>query len=180
MTNNNSRLLTRVTAPSSEPVTLAEAKLYLRVDNTTEDSLIADLIVAARMSAESYLKKSLITQAWKLVYNGIVDEEVELLMLPVVSIVSVIVVNRDASTQTISSAGYYLNASKNKLIFDSPPTGFAIEITYSTGYGTASAIPSPIKYGIIAHIAAMYDNRIDAQIPAKAIALYAPFREVWL
>ena len=178
MTNNY--LLTRVTAPASEPVTLTEAKLYLRVDSTIEDSLITDLIVAARMSAESYLRKSLISQTWKIIYNDIVDAEVELLMLPVVSVASVVVVSRDASTQTISPVSYYLNATKNKLIFDNPPTGFAIEITYNTGYGTASQVPAPIKYGILAHIAQMYDERGNYDIPQNAIALYSPFREVWL
>ena len=69
MSNNRERRLERITAPASEPVTLAEAKLYLRVDGTSEDSLISDLIVAARLSEETWLKLSLITHSWKLVYK---------------------------------------------------------------------------------------------------------------
>lgn len=183
MSNNRERLLTRITAPSSEPVTLAEAKLYLRVDSTSEDSLITDLIVAARMSAEAFLKLSLITQSWKLVYNDYLDDEVVLLMPPIVSVSSVVVVNRDATTQTISSANYYLNAAKNKLLFDNYVSGFSIEITYNTGYGAAAQVPSPIKYGILAHIAAMYDERgLIGQInlPPQVSSLYFPFRELTL
>lgn len=183
MSNNRSRLLTRVTAPASEPITLAEAKLYLRVDSNSEDSLITDLIVAARMSAEAWLKSSLITQSWKLVYNDYLDDAVALPMSPIVNIASVVVVNRDATTQTISASNYYLNAAKNMLLFDNYVSGFSIEITYNTGYGTASQIPYPIKYGILAHIAAMYDERGlmgQVNLPPQVSALYSPFREVIL
>jgi len=183
MSHTRSHRLERITAPATEPVTLAEAKLYLRVDNSAEDALITDLIVAARMSAENYLKSSLITQSWKLVYNDYVDGRVILPMSPIASVSSVTIVARDGSTQTFPSANYYLNAAKTKLIFDSAAMGFAIEIVYVAGYGNAAQVPQPIKYGILAHIAAMYDERGllgQANLPPQVSSLYAPFREVTL
>ncbi len=183
MTDNRERRLERVAAPASEPVTLTEAKLYLRVDLADEDNLISDLIVAARMSAESWLRSSLISQTWKLVYNDYLDSEVELPMPPIAGISNVVVVNRDTTSQTISATDYYLNAAKTKLLFDNYVSGFSIEITYNTGYGTATQIPTPIKYGILAHIAAMYDERGllgQANLPPQVSALYAPFRGVLL
>ena len=86
MSHNLNRRAERVTAPSSEPVTLTEAKLYLRVDNTTEDALISDLIVAARMDAEKYLKRSLISQTWQLSYNEYVERAVSLPMPPIANL----------------------------------------------------------------------------------------------
>lgn len=177
------RLLTRVTAPASEPVTAAEAKLYLRVDGSDEDALIGDLIVAARMVAENWLKRSLITQAWKVAYDDGIPESVWLPMGPVSSVTSVVIVNHDASMQTVDSTNYWLNAAQNALVLNTSLIGFRVEITYATGYGNAAAVPKPIKQGMLAHIAAMYDCRGEAGealLPEQTVALYQPYREVRL
>ncbi len=53
-------------APASEPVSLAEAKLYLRVEHDDDDDLIAALIAAARVQVEAQTRRALITQTWRL------------------------------------------------------------------------------------------------------------------
>lgn len=177
------RLLSRVTAPSTEPVTLAEAKLYLRVDNTNEDTLITDLITAARMLAESWLGRSLISQTWKIAFDTAIPFQLGLPMGPVVSVASVVIVNQDSSTVTVDSSTYWLNAAKNALVLNSALSGFRIEITYNTGYGDATAVPKPVKQGLLAHIASMYDARgdtSDATLPEQVMGLYGPYREVRL
>jgi uncharacterized phiE125 gp8 family phage protein len=186
--HNNScgthRLLTRITAPASEPVTLAQAKTYLRIDGTTEDTIITDMIVASRMTAENWLRRSLINQVWKLGYDDMLPESVYLPMGPVNSITSVTIINRDASTQAVNSTGYYLNTAKTALMFDSAPGGFHIEIVYNAGYSAdASGVPMPIRQGMLSHIASMYDSRGEQEqnaIPEQTLSLFAPFREVML
>lgn len=52
-----------VTTPASyEPISLSEAKLYLRVDFDEDDTLINRLIHAARLEAEHVMHRSLATQ----------------------------------------------------------------------------------------------------------------------
>ena len=58
-----------VTPPAAEPVSLAEARLHLRVDFPDEDALIASLIAAARQAAETITGRQLVTARWKLVLD---------------------------------------------------------------------------------------------------------------
>lgn len=60
-----------LTGPGVEPLTLAEAKAWIRVTNNAEDALITDLITAARMHFESVTGISCITQQWQLQYSSI-------------------------------------------------------------------------------------------------------------
>ena len=52
--------------PSVEPISLAEAKAHCRVDADAEDTLIASLILAARLHIERCLDLALISQSWSL------------------------------------------------------------------------------------------------------------------
>ena len=178
------RLLKRIVDPASEPVTLTEAKLYMRIDNTNDDTLISDLITAARQEGENWLRQSLITQTWKVAYDDAIPQMVRLPMGPVNSISSVIIYNQDNSTVTIDPSVYWLNAAQNALTMYQRLTGFRIEITYIAGYGSvAASVPKPIKQGMLSHISYMYDSRAESgemALPEQAVALYAPYREVRL
>ena len=54
-----------LTGPSLEPVTLAEMKLWLKIDGSEDDTVINALIVSARLSVEAVTKRILITQSWR-------------------------------------------------------------------------------------------------------------------
>lgn len=56
--------LTRTVDASSEPITLADAKLWCRVDNTAEDAVISAIISAARQQVESDTGRQLGSQTW--------------------------------------------------------------------------------------------------------------------
>lgn len=77
-------------APTVEPVTLAEAKLHLRVDFADDDALITMLISAARAHAENVCRRAFVTQKWDLFldafplysYSGVLPGYVPIDQLP--------------------------------------------------------------------------------------------------
>jgi len=58
--------LNLVTGPTVEPITIAFAKLHLRVDFDDDDTLISALIQAAREYIENYTNSALFAQTWLL------------------------------------------------------------------------------------------------------------------
>lgn len=62
--------ITLVTPPACEPISLADAKSYLRVDGTADDNDIAGMIVSARRTVESITRRALIRQEWLVKRDG--------------------------------------------------------------------------------------------------------------
>ncbi len=58
-----------ITPVSSEPIALADAKAYLRVDFSNDDTLISGLITRARTYAESVMHRALATQQIQQIYT---------------------------------------------------------------------------------------------------------------
>jgi uncharacterized phiE125 gp8 family phage protein len=56
-------------APAAEPLSLAEAKSFLRVEHDADDAIIAALVAAARNHVEAQTRSALIAQTWRLVLD---------------------------------------------------------------------------------------------------------------
>jgi uncharacterized phiE125 gp8 family phage protein len=59
-----------IAGPGEEPVSLAEAKAFCRIDGTDEDALVSALITAARLHVESITGRALLTQTWRLILQN--------------------------------------------------------------------------------------------------------------
>ena len=53
-------------APATEPLTLSDAKAFLKVSGSTEDVVISSLISAVRQTCEAWTGRVLVTQTWTL------------------------------------------------------------------------------------------------------------------
>ena len=166
------------TPPVVEPVSLSELKEYVRVDGSTDDALLTRLIKVARESAEEYMRRSLINQTWVLSYDDFCPEEVQLLRGPIQSVTDVKSIARGGASTTISSSCYYLNAGKEKLVFDAPVLGHIVDVTYVSGFGAAASnVPEIIRQGIIFHAVQMFDNRSDdSDVPQSSASLYSAYK----
>lgn len=163
-----------ITAPATEPVSLAEAKTHLRVTSSDDDTLITALIAAARDAVEHELQRSLITQTWEKALDMFPDA-IELPHPPVQSITSLKYLDVDGVEQTLSSASYTLDtASDSAPAWLTPAYGYgwpdtyeevnAVKVRYVAGWADATAVPQPIKQWMLLNIGHWYENRESVNI----------------
>lgn len=180
-----------VTPPATEPVTLEEAKLHLRIDGTEEDSLISALITAARQKAEEYTKRAFITQTWEYAIDS-VSGKVYLPRPPVQMINEVILDGEIVSTENYVLVGqdvFYTKIPLNAV----KPDGLVIR--YASGYGSnATDVPQAIRQAILMLVAHMYEARegeapqveyevqarAGADMPPMVASLLRPYRVMML
>ncbi len=180
----------RTSAPT-EPLTLLEAKLHLRVTHEAEDTLISTLISAARDSAEQLLQRALCTSAWQLSLAAFPGGAIALPMPPLVSIQSVQYRDTAGALQTLSASDYLVDAASTPgqilpaLDRSWPATQAghpaAVVVAYTAGYGAPEAVPAPIKAWMLLAIGDLYANREassdrPAQLQPFADRLLDPYR----
>jgi uncharacterized phiE125 gp8 family phage protein len=78
-----------ITAPKTEPISLVEAKLHLRVTTNDDDTLISSLIKAARQSAENFTNRALASQVLELILDDFPEKEIILPKPPVETVTSI-------------------------------------------------------------------------------------------
>jgi len=161
--------LQRTIAPTAQPVTLAEAKTHLKVDQADEDTLITMMIAAATQAAEHAIGRVLMAQTWKLTLDAF-PEAFELTKVPVNSVTSVQYTDTTGTLQTLASNLYTLdNADDTGYAYllpaystewpDSREQANAVAVTYSAGYANAAAVPELVRFWILLQVGAMYANR---------------------
>lgn len=178
-----------VTAPAVEPVSLAEARLHLRMDTGEtspptahpDDALITALIEAARDWAESFQNKAFVTQTLRVSMSAFpADRYIELPKPPLQSLVSLSYWD-GAATQVVSfvdpSGTALLETDEYLVDIDSQPGRLylkpglswptiearanAVQIEYLAGYGLAADVPARVKAAIKLRVSEMYEHRGD-------------------
>lgn len=153
---------------SAEPVTLAEAKLHLKIDHSDEDELITALITAAREFCEDYARISIPLQVWRLKLNS-VGGVYYLPRPPVVAIQSVTVDDTEVTEgfRLISERAAYF---ENTIASTIPG---CVVIEYQAGYEN---VPAVLKQAILMLIAYLYESRQGepAEVKYNVQAVLAP------
>lgn len=173
--------LTQTVAPTAEPVSLEEAKAFLRVDGSDDDGQIATLLAAARSYHEIGTKRQFVTATWRQTlsefpYCG--DARVWLYWAPIQSVTSITYLDTAGATQTLSSSLYQVVADPEggyvlPAYNQSWPTireqEEAITITYTAGYGAASAVPQALKQSILMLLRHWFDECDDTSSVPMAV-----------
>lgn len=190
--------LVTITPPAQEPVSLADAKAFMRVEHTDDDSLITSLIVSAREQAEQRTGRALINRIVELSLDTFPPGAIDL-RLPTVQSVSSVTYTDAAGAPVIMDAGdYTLDAA-------TPPAGWllpsdtlgdwpttydsvnAVRIRFVTGYGASpDTVPEPIRTWIKVRAGTLYKFREEfltgmsvSDVPVSAIDSLIDSYRVW-
>jgi uncharacterized phiE125 gp8 family phage protein len=167
-------------APVTEPVTLAEAKEYARIDGSVEDTLITSLIKMARLQCEAFMGKAIIRKTvtidsfgfpyqWQLPYG------------PLVSATDVTKVVTIDQNNVETPLNYQLNIGLfPKIAITSGHQSFKFKMVYTAGF---TSVPEDIKLAIKMLVNTMYERREDiivgtivAETPLGVKALLMPYK----
>ena len=182
--------LQRVSDATVEPLSLASARQYLRVEivDPDEDALIEDLITAARLRCEQIANSSFVSTGWLLtldylpVASGLFwdawetngrscqDGVVELPMPPLLSLGAISYVDQGGITRTLDPStivvspgtpGRITSAYGRYFPFSRPQIASA-QIAYTAGYGPdASFVPKVVAQAIRLLVSLDYNNRLS-------------------
>lgn len=184
-----------LTPPAIEPVSLAEAKDFLRILTADEDELLGTLITAARLMIEAASGRLLIEQDWRIVLDTWPQGgEIRLPLSPVRSLTAARVHPASGAADPVMLSSLTLIAGSDPpLIVIAGPvpvpgrTHAAIEIDLIAGFGaTSDTVPAPLRQAVLRLACRWFEHRGDvvsrdaARLPAEIAALVAPFRRVRL
>jgi uncharacterized phiE125 gp8 family phage protein len=174
--------------PASEPLSLAEAKSFLRVEHDADDELIAALLAAARHAVELATRRVLVTQTWRIVLDrwpaaGRIVSPVN----PLRTLEAARVLAGDGTDAALDVDAFALDTASlpGVIAFDranlaEPGRALAgIEIDVTAGHGEASDLPPPLVQAIRLLLAQGYEQRDRVQpdaLPQTVAALVRPFR----
>jgi uncharacterized phiE125 gp8 family phage protein len=168
-----------ITAPETEPITLAQAKAHLRVEITDDNDLIEALIVAARQLAEQRADRSMAEQGRRLILDHWPSGPLYLPRPPIISVDAITYTDTTGAETEIAAEAIRLDGRGRV----SPAPGYTwpavalapggLVIDYTAGY-TAEALPATDTTAMLLLIGHWYEHR-EAIIATGAAPKELPF-----
>lgn len=160
-------MISVVTPPTSEPVTVAEVKLQAVIGTDADDALLAIMIQAVREHGEALTNRSFITQTLKVSLDSF-PAKIDLPRGPVTAVSSVTYIDEDGDEQTLVAGTDYdtdiisLVGRVQPVYMGQWPTTKqvpnAVNVTYTAGW-TTETIPAALKQWLLVRVASLYTQR---------------------
>lgn len=174
--------LTCTKPPVCEPVSLAEAKHFLKIDFNQEDGLIETLIKVARQAVEAYTGRCMIYQEWTFSFNAGFGQAVsdshylsgdksrgqggiELPKSPFVALIQEPALSDGYGRRPIKAFRLDTSGRGARLHLGSDAAGLTqgdgvIDLTFAVGYGAEpKSVPEALRHGVLMMVAQLYENR---------------------
>lgn len=197
-----------ITPPAVEPISLAEARMHLKLTATgspethPEDALVRSLITAVRLHLDGQagrLGRCLVPQTWEYQLDTFPRNEIRLPLPPLIGVLSIKYDDPDAVEQTISASDYTVDgddAMGPAWIIPLASVGWpttlvsvnTVRIRFTAGYPggspeDGSGVPEPIRQAMLLMLGHLYEHRGAVESPgwpAAAMALISPYEFVSL
>jgi uncharacterized phiE125 gp8 family phage protein len=170
--------LSQYTAPTAEPVTVADLMRHLRLTESDESEYLASLLQAARETAEARLGMQLVSATWDWTFDSFPSSNAAFRVPrpPLQSVTSIAYYNTAGTLTTLAAASYRVNAGLVPGLIE-PAYGYywpevrdmtgAVTVRFVAGYGGTSptvaqsvaAVPARIKHLVKLLAAHWYENR---------------------
>ncbi|RJF90782.1 head-tail connector protein [Sphingomonas cavernae] len=171
-------------AGGEAPVSIAEVKAFLRIENGDEDALIAGLIRSATEMCERFTGLALIARSVEEVVPA-VREWRRLGMTPARAITSLIGLPADGASFALPVDAYAVDIDANGdgwVRVMRPGAAGCVRVSYEAGLAADwNGVPEALRQGIVrlvAHLFTHRDGKDDAGPPAAVTALWRPWRRM--
>lgn len=168
-----------VTPPAVEPVTIEDARAFLRLSSDSEDTILERLIKTARELVEAETGLVLIDQTWRLrVDRWPRSGRLALFKYPVTAITMVVAYRADGTAISLAPEDFQLHDGRRpQRLYLAPypeaSTFCGLEIDFVAGFGsTATSVPEALKQAILSLTAHLYESR--AGVDAASVPLTIP------
>ena len=162
-----------LSGPAVEPVTIAEARLWCRIDDddATQDAILMLLIIAARERAEEITGRSFASRQMELRLDAFPegDMAIDLPYSPVSAVSSITYRTSDGDSVLAGSPQAFQADTGSTpgrvmpLVGQSWPSTDgslgAVRISYTSGYANTTAMPKLLRVFMMAFISTLYENR---------------------
>lgn len=188
------------------PVDRETLKAYLKIDSTTDDTLLNFLTKAAQNAIDRYCNRFFMNTTLEYTMDGLNDQnreplaagyfqghkatvlgisqEFDLPFRPIVSITSIKTYDTNNVETTVSPSIYNLDKTGGRVYLNQDAqwpsdlrTREAIKVVYVAGYGAnTSDVPFDVQEAYMMHVAKMYECRDNCELSDACKAALAPYR----
>jgi uncharacterized phiE125 gp8 family phage protein len=152
--------LETLVAPATEPVSLAQARAFLRIGTDGDDSVLTSLIIAAREAVEARTGRALVTRTLRQRFMVPSDPKSTLPgtllpgRVPATNLVAVRVIASDGSESVAPPNLVRLIDGRLSVTAGLSSSALGLSIDYQAGYGpAASNVPEAFKISILEAVA---------------------------
>ena len=191
-------LQTRVTTDIvTEPVSVAEAKLYCKVQDMADDALFPVLITSARRMLEKYTMTSFAEKTLHATWvETPKDNVIELPYGPIISVDKIYRIDEEGTEEElVLNSDYYVMGDQDAIIKITSywSSGMvhinSIRVEYKAGYGNTATekLPGDLKLAILKQVSTDYELRenivqgVTTVLSNESKILAAPYRKkLWI